>query len=320
MDLAGNVCLGITLVLVLIGSLRFLVKAYRFTNRRPLAWLRARVGWGRGPAEIARVLGMELQGLSDLVPGYKEVYIAKKRRGRRRLLIPDTTLKRIQRRLLHRLLRRLRAHPAAMGFEAGKSIVHNARVHVRQAVLIKMDVVDFFPSIKATSVEAYFRRVGWNAAAASLLTRLVTYEDSLPQGAPTSPRLSNLVHFAFDARMERFVRFRHGAYTRYADDISISFPLDYPRRIRGTIQYARRLAKYFGLRIHVRGKLRILRSHQQQRVTGLVVNQKAQLPRSKRRLLRAIEHHLRTDRATTLTEAQLKGWRALQEMIDTQNA
>jgi RNA-directed DNA polymerase len=318
MNFAGNVCLGITLAFLLIGSLRFLVKAYRLTNRRPSEWLRVKLGRGRRPLELARILGIDLQELKDLVPSYKESYIAKKRRGRRRLLIPDPTLKKVQRRLLRRLLRRLRAHPAAMGFEAGKSIVHNASAHVGQAVVIKMDVVEFFPSIKATIVEAYFRRVGWNAEAASLLTRLSTHENSLPQGAPTSPRLSNLVHFAFDARLERFVRGRHGAYTRYADDITISFPKDYPRRVRGTIQYARRLAKHFGVLIHVRGKLRILRAHQQQRVTGLVVNHKVHLPKSKRRLLRAIEHRLRTGREATLTETQMKGWRALQEMIETQ--
>jgi RNA-directed DNA polymerase len=319
MELASTICLSVTFTFFLIGGLAVLRRAYRRTNGRPLEWLRAKLGWGRGPLELARILGMDLQELKNLVPSYKESYIAKKRRGRRRLLIPDPVLKKVQRRLLRRLLRRLRAHPAAMGFEAGKSIVHNARAHVGQAVLIKMDVVDFFPSIKATTVEAYFRRVGWNAEVASLLTRLCTHENCLPQGAPTSPRLSNLVNFAFDARLARFVQGRQGAYTRYADDITISFPKDYPSRVRGTIQYVRRLAKHFGLPIHLRGKLRILRAHQQQRVTGLVVNHKVQLPRSKRRLLRAVEHHLRTGREATLSETQMKGWWALREMIEMQN-
>jgi hypothetical protein len=64
--------------------------------------------------------------------------------------------------------------------------------------------------------------------------------------------------------------------------------------------------------------LRILRAHQQQRVTGLVVNHKMQLPRKKRRLLRAIQHHLRTGRAATLSEVQMQGWRSLQRMIERQ--
>ena len=88
--------------------------------------------------------------------------------------------------------------------------------------------------------------------------------------------------------------------------------------MRGIIQRVRRLAKAHGLRIRVRHKLRVLRPHQQQRVTGLVVNRKVQLPRQKRRLLRAIEHRLRVGREATLSQAQKNGWRALQKMIERQ--
>jgi RNA-directed DNA polymerase len=70
-------------------------------------------------------------------------------------------------------------------------------------------------------VEAYFRRVGWHGEVASLLTRLRTHEYCLPHGAPTRPRLSNLINFAFDACLTRFVQVRHGAYTRYADDMQV---------------------------------------------------------------------------------------------------
>src|SRR5262249_33968570 len=155
------------------------------------------------------------------------------------LLIPEARLKALQRTILHRLLRRLRAHPAAMGFERGQSIVHNAALHVGRKVVIKLDLVDFFPSTRAGRIERYFRRVGWNGEAAALLTRLCTHEGGLPQGAPTSPRLSNLVNWLLDSRIDRFVRRRKGSYTRYADDITISFPKDYPRRVRGAIQRVR---------------------------------------------------------------------------------
>src|SRR5262249_53263261 len=141
----------------------------------------------------------------------------------------------------------------------------------------------------------------------------------LPQGAPTSPRLSNLVNWLLDSRIDRFVRRRKGSYTRYADDITISFPKDYPRRVRGAIQRVRRLVQALAYRIHVRGKLRIVRSHEQQRVTGLVVNKKPQLPRAVRRRLRAVEHHLRLGLSATLTPAQLEGWRALCRMIEAQS-
>jgi len=239
--------------------------------------------------------------------------------GRRRLLIPEPALMRMQRRILRRLLGKLRAHPAATGFEAGKSIVHNAAPHLGQRVVIKMDVVNFFPSIHEMTIAAYFQRVGWNHEAAKVLARLCTHEGALPQGSPTSPRLSNLTLFAFDTRLARHVRLRKGAYTRYADDITISFPKDYPRRIRGTIQYVRKLAAAFGLTVHTRGKLRVLRPHQQQLVTGLVVNRKLQLPRRQRRRLRAMEHHLRAGRTATVSELSLSGWRALEHMIRRQD-
>jgi RNA-directed DNA polymerase len=302
--------------------LAYATRLYRWyrhaTNGRPLEWLRAKLGRGRDLHELARVLGVSLEELENLGPEYRETFIPKKRGGTRQLFIPRPNLKKMQRRLLHRLLDRLRAHPAATGFERGKSIVHNAAPHLGQQVLIKMDIVDFFPSIAAARVDAYFRRIGWNAQAAALLVRLCTHQNGLPQGAPASPRLANLTHFRFDAWVAHHVNRRRGVYTRYADDITISFPKDYPRRVRGTIQFVRPVAKQLGLRIHACGKLRILRPHQQQRVTGLVVNAKVQLPRRVRRFLRAVEHHLRTGRTASLSPAQLKSWQALQKMIDEQ--
>jgi retron-type reverse transcriptase len=267
---------------------------------------------------LARQLGVELDKLQAVEPRYEVRLIPMKRGGQRRLLIPAPELKKLQRRILHRLLQRLRAHPAAHGFEKNRSIVTNAQPHVGRRVVIKLDIVDFFPTTDKDRVEAYFRRIGWDAKAAALLTRLVTHEHGLPQGAPTSPRLSNLVNFGFDAILAWLVARRKGAYTRYADDITISFPKDYPRRVRGVIQFARKQARIRGYRIHTRGKLRILRPHQQQRVTGLVVNRGLHLPRKQRRRLRAVQHHLKHGRPATLTIAQLHGWLGLMQMIERQ--
>ncbi|MCS7046115.1 MAG: reverse transcriptase family protein [Gemmataceae bacterium] len=313
----GWSCVGLAAVILLAVLASWSRRFYlRRMNRRPVPWWRAFLGRGLPVSELARRLGLEAADVERIEVVYFERRIAKKRGGTRRLLVPATPLKALQRRLLHRLLRRLKAHPAAHGFERGRSIVSNARPHERQAVVIKMDIVDFFSTTPSQRVEFYFRRIGWDAQAAALLTRICTHDGGLPQGAPTSPRLSNLVNYAFDARLDRFVRRFRGTYTRYADDITISFPQNRPRKVRGTIQYVRRLAKAFGYRIHLRGKLRILRQHQQQRVTGLVVNCRAQLPREVRRRLRAVQHHLRVGRPATLTVAQLEGWLGLLKMID----
>jgi retron-type reverse transcriptase len=294
------------------------VNIYRFlraTNAHPWQWLRAKFGYGKYLRDATARLAVPEHDLRRIQPSYREVFVPKKRGGERRLLIPDPPLKALQRRVLRRLLAKLRAHPAAHGFERGRSIVTNALPHGSQSVVIKIDLVDFFTATTAARIDAYFRRIGWNAEAAAILTKICTTEGGLPQGAPTSPRLSNLVNFNMDSRIARFVARRKGQYTRYADDITISFPKDYPRKVRGTIQVVKRIVKRYGYRIHLRGKLQILRRHQQQRVTGLVVNRHAQLPRKIRRWLRAVEHRLKTKGEATLTPKQLAGWRALQAMI-----
>src|SRR5262249_23095452 len=119
----------------------------------------------------------------------------------RRILTPDERLKTIQRCILRRLLARLHCHPAATGFERSKSIIDNAQVHVGKAVVVRMDLKDFFASTRAERVRSYFRKISWNREASGLLVRLCTYQGGLPQGAPTSPRLSNLVNYRLDARL-----------------------------------------------------------------------------------------------------------------------
>jgi RNA-directed DNA polymerase len=280
-------------------------------------WKRARRGKGFGIDDLARRLDVSVEELTALSPEYTERFIEKRTGGTRRLLIPSPELKEIQQRILRRLLARLSVHPAATGFEPGTSIVHNAAQHIDQAVVICMDVSDFFPQTADDRVTAYCQRVGWNREAAELLTRLTTWEGGLPQGSPTSPRLSNLVNHVLDARIERFVHLRKGTYTRYADDICVSFPKDYPKRIRGTVQVVRRNLKAFGYQLN-RKKTRILRQHQQQKVTGLVVNDQVNVPRRIRRKLRAVEHRLNTGQRATMTREQLDGWKALLAMVEKQ--
>jgi retron-type reverse transcriptase len=232
---------------------------------------------------------------------------------------PDDPLKALQRQILRRLLARLRCHPAATGFQKGESIVTNARRHTGQAVVVRLDLKDFFPATTEARVHAYFRRIGWNRPAARLLTRLCAHRGGLPQGAPTSPRLSNLVNFRLDRRLAAMTRKLGLRYTRYADDITLSFPTDDKKRIRYMIRFVERVAWAEGYRLHRRKKLHIRRRHQQQLVTGLVVNERVHLPRKTRRRLRAVDHHLRTGRPATLTPEQRAGWSALQIMIAEQS-
>jgi retron-type reverse transcriptase len=174
-------------------------------------------------AELARRLGVAETELRFAPITYRSFRIPKRTGGYRTLQEPNEDLKRVQRLLLRRLLKRLAAHPRAHGFERGKSTVTGALPHERKAVVLRMDLRDFFGSIKAARVRDYFARAGWDADASQLLTRLCTHEGSLPQGAPTSPRLSNLVNFKLDARLDALARKCGADYTRYADDMTFSF-------------------------------------------------------------------------------------------------
>jgi retron-type reverse transcriptase len=191
---------------------------------------------------------------------------------------------------------------------------------VGHELLIKLDIRDFFHSTRAERVENYFRKIGWNAEAAALLTRLCTYNGLLPQGAPTSPRLSNLVNVRLDARLSGVARWRKLAYSRYADDMAFSGTVkEGGDRINDFIYLTKQIVEEEGYILHTDKKLRIARRHNCQIVTGIVVNDKANLPRQTRRWLRAVEHRVRTGKSATLTPQQLEGWRALQSMVATQS-
>jgi RNA-directed DNA polymerase len=279
----------------------------------------ARAGGGLGVDELARRLGVGEAELRALVPRYRPFTI-KKRSGAQRVIDePEADLKRVQRLILRRLLARLRSHPAAHGFERGRSIVTAALPHARRAVVLRMDVHDFFLSTKAERVEAYFRRVGWGAEAAGLLTRLCTSRGGLPQGAPTSPRLSNLVNFRLDARLAALARAHGAGYTRYADDMTFSFSSDEHETLVSVIKTTKKVLRDEGYRLHTDRKLRVLRPHMRQTVAGLVVNERVRLPRATRRWLRAVEHRASDGRETTLTPEQLQGWRALRHMVEEQS-
>ncbi len=318
-QLLGSVACGAFVVLV-VGLA--VTAAYRgFVGRfagHPWQAFRARRGWGKSVAMFAARIDYEPSELARIEPRYRAVAIPKRSGGHRRLLIPDDQTKAVQRAILRRILHGLRAHPAAMGFEKGRSIVENALPHAGRAIVVNTDIVDFFTNTRADRVEAYFRRVGWNADAATLLTRLVTHEGSLPQGAPTSPRIANLVNFGLDAHLSAYARRRDVNYTRYADDLTFSFEQDRKKDakcVRGILQYTRRLLKALGYEMH-RGKTTIRRRHQRQEVTGLVVNDGVRLPRTTRRRLRAIRHHMATGREATLTREQMHGWDAFEAMVE----
>ena len=272
-----------------------------------------------GLAEITQRLKISVDELRALKATYRQFFIPKRRGGTRQILAPSDPLKAIQRRILRRLLCGLPCHAAARGFELGQSIVTNAGEHVGQAVIVRMDVKNFFASTRSDRITRYLQAIGWTEEASLLLTRLCTHDGGLPQGAPTSPRLSNLVNFRLDTRLTKLAERLGARYTRYADDLTFSFATDDCRAIHATIRMTKRVLGEEGYQIHQHKKLVIRRRNSRQLVTGLVVNEHANLPRTTRRWLRAVEYRAATGRGCTLTAEQLAGWQALRSMIPRGN-
>jgi len=269
-----------------------------------------------GLDELVTRSGLRGEDLLALSPAYRSVRVPKRSGGERVLRVPDPATKTIQRRLLHGVFDGIPIHPAAHGFERGRSILTNALPHTGRAIVIRMDLVDFFGSTSERRVRRLFRVLGWDAETAALLTRLTTDGGALPQGAPTSPRLANLVNVRLDARLAALAETLGATYTRYADDLTFSFAEADHAAVADLLAATRKVVRQQGYRLHLDRKLQIRRRHHRQTVTGLVVNDRVALPRARRRWLRAVEHHVYSGKTASLTRDQLTGWQAFESMIE----
>lgn len=282
-------------------------------------------GKGLPLEELARRMGMTPSALRAVRVEYKRFSIPKKSGARREIDAPSAELKAVQRTILRKVLAKLAVHEGCTGFERGRSIATHASVHAGSAVLVRMDLKDFFPSTSEARVREYFRKIGWSKGAADELVRLCCWSGSgsggggLPQGAPTSPRLSSVVNFGMDAALARAAEKRGARYSRYADDLAFSFASDDAGEVRALIGTVQWILWKNGYRVNGKKRIRILRRHQRQIVTGLVINDGVHLPREKRRKLRAIEHWLRMGEKSSMTQKQVEGWRALEAMVERVN-
>ena len=283
-----------------------------------------------GLADLSARLAVPVAEITAFRPEYHEFTIPKRSGGARKIQAPSDATKQFQRRILFRLLGRLKCHSAARGFQRGQSIVTNALPHARAVVLVRMDIKDFFTSTSAKRVRDYFMRIGWDKQCADLLTAACTFRGGLPQGAATSPRLSNLLNARLDARLWALADKYGAAYTRYADDMTFSLPADDHDSIHKILRITKLATADEGYKLHQDRKLQIRRPYERQLVTGLVVNNRpgasgpnaapVRLPRARRRWLRAVRHHLAAGKPATLTPQQLAGWDALEKMVRMQAA
>jgi RNA-directed DNA polymerase len=240
-------------------------------------------------AFIADVTVAQLEYMEKKPENFYSPFRLRKRRGGSRLIeAPHPVLKAVQHWLHRNLTRKLLVHEAAHGFRRARSIVTNARPHVGKDLLVKYDIKEFFGSVDEAAVWRVYRRIGYTPSVAHLLTRLTTLSGSLPQGAPTSPDLANVAAFRLDARLAGLAA-RHGVtYTRYADDLTLSGQGVSNPTFRRAVEH---IMRNCGFTPNER-KTAFLRPSDQQRVTGVVVNDRPGWPRATRRWLRQEVYYL----------------------------
>lgn len=271
---------------------------------------------GRKLEELSKLLGYGTNAgrLTTFPIEYKRFEIPKRRGGARTIDAPSKELKKIQRAIARKILNTYPLHPAAKGYRHGASVRDNALPHVGKEVVINVDLENFFGKTPSRKVERFFRRMGWSAKASKCLTRLCAHNGHLPQGAATSPALSNLLNYRMDCRLEKLTRKWAGDYTRYSDDLAFSFKSE-TKNLHPFRALVETIIGDEGYAVQRRKSGRVYRRHQRQLVTGLVVNDRVNIPRDRRRLARAIEHHLKNNRPATWTAQQLNGFKSYAAMI-----
>jgi hypothetical protein len=173
------------------------------------------------------------------------------------------------------------------GFVRGRSAIGNAKAHVGQRVILHADVKDFFDSIATDQVLAAFIRLGCKKDIATLLTKICTLNGQLPQGASTSPIVSNLVCSGLDSDLAAFASRQGARYTRYADDMTFSTSeTSNAKEFRSIVDAVRGIVELHGFKLR-EDKTRTQRRGKSQYVTGLCVAAPSEPrvpPREKRRL------------------------------------
>ena len=210
----------------------------------------------------------------------------------RKLKVPDKKLKFVQRRILRRILENYELPDAAQGGVKGKSPKTNAAQHCGKPLVVSMDIRNFYPSVSHHQVAKVFQReFGCGRDTTWLLTRLTTIDGQLPQGAPTSTAIANIVlATAVDRRSENIASEQSVAVTRFVDDFAFS-----GTKAKSLINSTARSVSGLGLRVwRAPKKLKIMPASKRQIVTGLTVNSPdaPSVPRYKRDRIKAAIHQL----------------------------
>ncbi len=273
--------------------------------------------------DVAKILNISIQELDRILIDlkYTEFEIPKKKGGTRKISAPNEQLKLIQQKiniLFNSFLEDFQ-NECVFGFSKKRNsdqftspIVSNAVKHVNKKNILSLDISNFFETITAKMVYELFKNKPFDFSdkVALIFTRLTTYMGVLPTGSPTSPILSNFVFHKLDHQIQEIGNKKNIIYTRYADDITLSSNNNIDLKV---VDELNNVLSPFQLNSK---KTRLIKSNRQQKVTGIVVNQKLNVDRKWIKKTRAMLHDLTTNGLSIAAERHFKKEGKEQEFIN----
>ena len=293
-------------------------------------------------AWFADMRGLERRGAAGALRHYRYRWLRKSSGGWRLVEAPRARLKAMQRRILDAVLDPAPPHEAAHGFRRGRSVLSYVAPHVGQRILLRLDLRDFFASVRASRVHALFRTLGYPREVARILTGLCTNAvphdawahapaadtpaeaaerwrarrfygaPHLPAGAPTSPALANLAAFRLDMRLCAASRRAGAEYTRYADDLAFSGGNELARSAFAFRDLCVEIIAEEGFTVNAR-KTRAVRRGARQRLAGLTINARPNVGRVEYERLKAVLHNCVRHGPASQNRAQHRSFRAFLE-------
>lgn len=230
--------------------------------------------------------------LRDTSYYYSDFKLGKRSGGYRIISAPDATLLNIQKIIYKRILLSVNIHPASMGFRENISIAHNAKAHLGKGQVLKIDITDFFGSIKKYRIIKAFEKIGYPSNISKVLAELCTLGNKLPQGAATSPTLSNIITYDMDVKLISLAQKYNLTYTRYADDLTFSGVVIPFEPVFSEISNIVGEERF----VIQRKKTRLLTDKKRKIITGISVSsgEKLTIPKAKKREIRKNVHYILT--------------------------
>ena len=262
--------------------------------------------------EIGELKFLSFSRKNSKISHYKRFQIPKKTGGFRLISAPMPKLKKAQIWILEEIFNKLDFHPNAHGCVVGKSIKTNANPHVKKDVVINQDLKNFFPTITYNRIKGVFISIGYSNQLATIFALLCSepkivdlsllgenyYAQRgnrfLPQGSPCSPSITNAICRKLDFRLTGLAKKYNFTYTRYVDDLTFSASVSEYSKIPAILKYSKKIVQDENFNLHP-DKLRIMKRNSRQEVTGVVVNEKTNIPKKNLKRFRALLYQIEKD-------------------------